>query len=170
MRDMLMRLTAAPAVVIAGLVAGATFGIWQGYNEAAYTAAAFVEVHQGAVRGLNVLLPVMGLVAIVMTAVQAFLARRRPTLWGYLAAAVLLVAAGLITRLFNQPINDIVTGWGANGPGADWQTLRDTWWTWHVVRTLLSGLAFAALTVTTLLDGAIEVGAPPISTTAPARS
>ena len=50
--------TCIPAIwVLISLVAGSMFGIWRGYDPALYAPATFVEVHQGAVRGLNTLLP-----------------------------------------------------------------------------------------------------------------
>lgn len=122
------------SIVVASLLIGAMFGIWRGYDPAFYSPATFVEVHQGAVRGLNFLLPAMGLVAIAMAATLAFLARRRrPVFWRYTAAAAALAVAGIITRFGNQPLNDVVMGWGTTPPEG-WETLRDTWWSWHLAR------------------------------------
>ena len=128
------------SMVFVSLVVGAMFGIWRGYDPALYSAATFVDVHQGAVRGLNDLLPAMGLASIAMIAVLAFLARKRPRVpWRYAAAAAALAVAGIVTRFGNQPINDIVMGWGASPPEG-WEALRDTWWNWHLTR-LSAGFA-----------------------------
>jgi len=58
------------------LVAGSTFGIWRGYDPATWPAETFVTVHQGTVRGLNILLPVMGFATLLGTLVLAI--RRSP--------------------------------------------------------------------------------------------
>lgn len=52
---------------------------------------------------------------------------------------LLLVAAGLITRFGNQPINAVIMTWGAVPPDG-WQMIRDTWWNWHLAR-LAAGIA-----------------------------
>jgi len=137
----------ALGLLLISLVAGAMFGIWRGYDPATYTPATFVEMHQGAVRGLNTLLPAIGLVAIVATLALAWLGRGRPqVLWLYLAAAAAMATAALITRFGNQPINDVVMGWSTVPPDG-WQTVRDTWWNWHLAR-LAAGIAAELLLIT----------------------
>lgn len=134
-------------ILIISLVAGSIFGIWRGYNPAAYSAATFLEVHQGAVRGLNVILPAMGFSAIVATALLAVLARRSGiSLSLYLMALVAMVAAGLITRFLNQPINAEVARWTLETMPANWGELRDAWWRWHLARLGFS-IAGAALLI-----------------------
>ena len=122
-------------LLLAGLLAGSMFGIRFGYDVTRYSPGTFVEVHQGAVRGLNTLLPLMGLAAIILAVGLAVLARQRPTVLAlYAVAALCLIAAGLITRFLNQPINETVMGWSATTLPADWTQLRDSWWTWHAAR------------------------------------
>lgn len=125
----------ALALVLLGLVAGSMFGIWRGYATTNYSPGTFVEVHQGAVRGLNTLLPAMALVALGLVIVLAIIARSRPAVLGlYLATAMAIVAGGIITRLLNQPINDQVMTWTPATIPNNWATLRDSWWTWHQIR------------------------------------
>jgi hypothetical protein len=52
------------------------------------------------------------------------------------AASSGFLAAGLITRFLNQPINAIVMAWLPAAPPADWTDLRDSWRHWHVVRLM----------------------------------
>jgi hypothetical protein len=49
-----------------------------------------------------------------------------------------MVAGGLVTRFFNQPINAQVVTWTIDSLPADWADLRATWWKWHLIRTALS--------------------------------
>ncbi len=143
------------AAFMLSLVAGATFGIWRGYNPLAYSAETFLTVHQGAVRGLNALLPGVAFVAMIATVILAFLARgRQPVLWVYIATLALMVAAGLITRFLNQPINAQVMTWNLDSMPVTWTALRDEWWNWHVARTMISMAAIAVLFVAVMLDRA----------------
>jgi uncharacterized membrane protein len=139
-------------LLVLALLAGTTFGIWLGYDPADLSATSYVEQQQAAIRGLNTILPAMGAVCIMLTAVLAVLARRRPLERGLLVAAVLcLLFAAVVTRLGNQPINALVMTWSANAVPARWTALRDTWWRWHLVRTVAVVAGFA-LTLFASLD------------------
>lgn len=141
------------SLLLVGLLAGSMYGIWFGYDITRYSPATFVEVHQGAVRGLNTMLPLMGLAAIVLVVVLALLARQRPAVLAlYALAALGLVAAGLITRFLNQPINASVMEWSATALPADWQALRDSWWNWHAVRLGATSLALLLLIAAIFTD------------------
>ncbi len=71
-----------------------------------------MEQHHGVVRGLNVLIPVLAACTILLTLFSAWLQRTwRGQLMLLLLATVFLVAAGLVTRFGNQPINAIVDMW-----------------------------------------------------------
>ena len=123
------------ALMLLGLVAGSMFGIWRGYDLAQYTPQAFVEVHQGAVRGLNVLLPAMALGTLVLVVILAVFARDRGAVLSlYIIAALGIVAAGLVTRFLNQPINAEIMNWSAASLPSNWQSIRDNWWNWHQLR------------------------------------
>lgn len=138
-------------LLVLALLVGAMFGILAGYDPRSLSASAFVEQHQNAVRGLNVLLPVMGAVCILLTLALAVMAKDDTRARYLLAAsAVCLIAAGLITRFGNQPINAIVMTWSPRTPPASWMELRDTWWQWHVARTF-AGIAGLALTLSAVL-------------------
>ena len=133
------------SLLLTSLLVGTMFGIWLGFNPAALSASAYVELQQNAIRALNLSLPVLGLVCIVLTASLAVLIKHdQRTRYLLVAAVVCLVAAGLITRFANQPINAVVITWSPQAPAANWAELRDTWWYWHVVRTI-AGVAALAL-------------------------
>lgn len=138
-------------LLVLALLVGAMFGVLMGADPRPLSVTAWVEQHQNAVRGLNVLLPVMGAICIVLTLALAFLAkddRRVRTLLA--ASAILLIAAALITRFGNQPINALVMTWTPQAPPANWAELRDQWWRLHVVRTL-AGIGALALTLLAVL-------------------
>lgn len=139
------------AILLIALIAGSTFGIWQGYNPTPYSRDTFLEVHRGAVQGLNTLLPLMGLATMILTLVLTLRSNRRVALRGlYWSTLALLVLAGLITRFANQPINAMVIAWTADTVPGKWTEIRDNWWFWHTVRTLVSIAALAGLVTATL--------------------
>lgn len=133
------------SLLLTSLLVGTMFGIWLGFNPAALTATAYVEMQQNAIRALNVSLPVLGFVCIFLTAALAVLTKHnKRTRYLLVAVIICLVAAGLITRFANQPINAVVITWSPQAPAANWTELRDTWWYWHVLRTI-AGVAALAL-------------------------
>lgn len=124
-------------IMIIALMAGTVFGIWLGYNPAEYSSSTFVEQQQAAIRALNVTLPVLGAIAILLTIISAYLARASSnTLYLLLTTILFLLVAALVTRFGNQPINAIVITWSIQAPPENWTTLRDSWWQWHIIRTL----------------------------------
>lgn len=132
------------SLFLTALLVGTMFGIWLGFNPAALSSSAFVEMQQNAIRALNVSLPVLGLVCIVLTATLAALTKTdKRARWLLVIAALCLAAAGLITRFANQPINAVVMSWSAQAPASNWAELRDTWWHWHTLRTAVATTGFA---------------------------
>lgn len=141
------------AALFFAMVAGSVFGIWRGYDPTGFTATTFVEMHQGAVRGLNVLLPGLAFASIILTFTLSWLARGKGVaFWLYLWALLLMICGGVVTRFFNQPINAEVMSWTAGSVPANWMNLRATWWNWHVLRTGLSVCSFALLLAAIILD------------------
>jgi hypothetical protein len=132
------------SLFLTALLVGTMFGIWLGFNPAALSSSAFVEMQQNAIRALNVSMPVLGFVCILLTAMLAVLTKTdKRARWLLAMAAVCLAAAGLITRFGNQPINAVVMSWTAQAPAGNWAELRDTWWQWHTLRTLVAMAGFA---------------------------
>jgi uncharacterized membrane protein len=132
------------SLLLTALLVGSMFGVWLGFDPAALSFSAYVEMQQNAIRALNVSLPVLGLVCIVLTATLAALTKADKRARLLLVVAVLcLAAAGLITRFANQPINAIVMSWSAQEPASNWAELRDTWWHWHTLRTVVAITGFA---------------------------
>lgn len=133
-------------IVTAGLVAGILFGIWIGYNPLSLSAPTYVEQQQSVIKSLNTIMPILGLVVIILTILSAFMQKENQTVFIFLlVAAVLLIISGLVTRFGNQPINSIVMTWDKVDFPKDWYELRAKWWSWHIVRTISSLLAFCLI-------------------------
>jgi exosortase/archaeosortase len=131
-------------IMLAAVVAGSVFGIWAGYNPEALSFNAYIEQQQNAINGLNILMPVLGLLTIILTAVSAFMQRQnKPVITILLCAVVFFVASGLITKFGNQRINTIVMTWDMASVPDNWTELRDSWWSFHIMRmcTSIAGLA-----------------------------
>ncbi len=138
-------------LLFAGLLAGAMFAVFLMMRPAGLDAATYVLQQQNAVRAFNNIMPLLGGLAVVLTLAAALAAgenRARTVL--LVAAALCLIAAGLITRFLNQPINAVVMTWSAQAPPADWTMLRDEWWRWHLVR-LACALTALALVIAAVL-------------------
>ena len=138
-------------LLLVALVAGTTFGIWIGYDPAGLSAATWLEQQQHAIRALNALMPTLGALCIVLTLALAVMTRRSPRARYLLVAALLcLVAAGVVTRFGNQPINVQVMSWTAQTLPQNWTQFRDWWWQWHVVRTVAAVAALCLLIMAVL--------------------
>lgn len=139
------------SLLLGSLVAGTMFGIWLGYNPAGLAAVTYVAQQQQAIRALNVTMPALGGLTILLTIMAAMFARDdRARFTLLVAAAVCFMAAGLITRFLNQPINAIVMTWSVDAPPANWVELRDDWWRWHVLR-LVAGIGGLCLLIAAAL-------------------
>lgn len=139
-------------VLLAALVVGAMFGIWLLFNPAGLAAGAYITLQQQGIRRLNRVMPMLGAATILLTILAAVLGRHHSTRFGLLVGTVVcFVASGLITRFLNQPINAIVTTWHPDAPPANWTSVRDEWWRWHLVR-LLAGLSGLAMLIAATLQ------------------
>ena len=139
--DVIRAVAFAGLVLVDGTVAMVLFALLAGLGTACFRPATYA------------LLPGLALVSIVLTLVLTWRARaRRMVFWLYVAAFLLMVAGGVVTRVFNQPINAQVMSWTAESFPANWADLRATWWNWHVLRTGFSVLGFALLLAAIILD------------------
>ena len=141
------------SLLLTSLLVGTMFGIWLGFDPAALTAQAYVEMQQNAIRALNISLPALGLICILLTAALAVLVKDdKRVRYLLVAATICLAIAGATTRFGNQPINAVVMTWSPEAPAANWTELRDTWWHWHVLRTV-SGVGALVLAILAALGG-----------------
>jgi uncharacterized membrane protein len=141
-------------LMLAALVVGAMFSVWLVFNPSGLNASLYVALQQQGIRTLNTAMPALGAATVLATLAAAVLGRDdRMRLALLVAALVCFVAAGLVTRFLNQPINAIVITWSSDAPPASWMHLRDEWWRWHLIR-LVAGLGgLSLLIVATLKRG-----------------
>ncbi len=150
------------SMLAAMVVVGTVFGIWFGFAPHSLSPAGYVEMQQQMIRALNVKMPLLGGVTIALTAGCAYLARKdRRALWLLGTAAAFFVVMGLVTRFLNQPINAIVIGWTPSAPPPEWEALRDSWWRYHMVRTIAGVVGFSLLAAGLLRSRSTQEGTPP---------
>lgn len=141
-------------IIFAALIAGGMFVIWVGYDPASLSPATYVEQQQNAIRALNVVMPVLGAIAIALTLVSAFLQRKDKTVFVLLVvASVFLIISGLVTLFGNQPINALVMTWDVARPPANWTELREQWWGFHRLRTICGLIALTLITWASIHPG-----------------
>jgi hypothetical protein len=136
-------------LILVGVVSGILIGILLGYNPKTLSSGSYLEQQQNAIKALNTLMPILGLIAIILTLISAFL-QRQNNLITLLIAAGLLIASGIITRFGNQPINSIVMTWDYKTIPQNWIGLRDQWWNFHKMRTLTSFVSFCLIVWTVI--------------------
>jgi len=150
-------------VLSAALLVGAMFDTWLRGDTTDLSPSAYVQHQQRSIRALNVAMPVLGIAVALLTLVAAIFTRDNPRKRLLLVVATCcFVVAGVVTRLLNQPINAIVMTWSPDSPPENWSALRDEWWQWHVLRTLLGICGLSSLIV-----AAITAGRATDSTTRP---
>ena len=133
-------------MLMAGLVAGTLFGRWIGYNPKNLSVNSYVESQQGAIKALNTLMPVLGLLTIILTVISAILQKQKHFVFiTLIIAAGFLLLSGLITKFGNQPINTVVMTWSKATVPINWSELRDKWWLLHKWRTLTTFISFCLI-------------------------
>jgi hypothetical protein len=133
-------------LLMAGLVAGTLFGIWIGYNPKNLSVNTYVEYQQGAIKALNTLMPILGLISVILTVIAAILQKQDQFVFVILIiASGFLIISGLITKFGNQPINSIVMTWSKDSIPTNWSDLRDKWWLLHKLRTLTAFISFCLI-------------------------
>ncbi len=139
---MLLKSARGVNLFLTGLVAGILVSFWmveqalRGLAGPLYTA-----VHQPVNRVFGpVMPPLMTLAIFSGLAVLVLLARAYKTrVFALIAIGTLCsFAVAMSSLLVNVPINQEVLTWSPAALPADWVQLRDRWWVWHIVRTIVS--------------------------------
>ncbi len=92
-------------------------------------------------------------IATLVTLVSAYIYRNNASIMvTLLLAAAFLIACITITRFGIRPIDDKVLSWTTSSIPANWTTLRDKWWSLHIMRTIaeLAALGILVWTVSKL--------------------
>ena len=129
-------------LILAALLAGASFGIWVGLNPTAYSPATYLEQQQHLVRSLNALMVSLVVAATLVTIASAYLQRRNKSDFVMLLiAAACFTSCIFISRFGNLPIQNEMLTWRADALPDNWTSLRDQWWSFHIMRTIAELIA-----------------------------
>ncbi|MDB5014791.1 MAG: hypothetical protein JWQ25_2993 [Daejeonella sp.] len=138
-------------IILVALLAGTSFGIWMGLNPMNYSASTYIEQQQHLVRSLQTLLVSLVIITTLVTIASAFLQQKNKNVFiALLVAALFLLSCIFITRLGNLPIQTEMLTWNANSFPENWTTLRDQWWTFHIMRTIAELIALALVVWTSV--------------------
>lgn len=131
-------------IILAALLAGTSFGIWIGLNPAGYSPATYLEQQQHLVRSLNTLMVFMVIAATLVTLASAYLQRKDKSVFVLLLIAAACFASCIfISRFGNLPIQNEILTWNAAALPDNWTSLRDQWWSLHIMRTIAELVALA---------------------------
>lgn len=136
-------------IILAALLAGASFGILVGFNPMHYSASTYIEQQKNLVLSLNTLMVSLVIITTLVTIVSAFLQRKNKTVFiTLLVAAAFFASCIFISRLGNLPIQNEMLTWNANSIPGNWTMFREKWWSFHIMRTVaeLIALVFVAWT------------------------
>lgn len=137
-------------LILAALLAGTSFGIWMGLNPNNYTPATYLEQQQQLIQSLNALMVSLVVAATIVTIISAFLQRNDKAVFiTLILAAAFFASCIFISRFGNLPIQTEMQNWKIESLPDNWTSLRDKWWTLHIVRTVAELIALALVTWTT---------------------
>jgi hypothetical protein len=131
------------------LVAGVFWGTWFSLARSmrSITPETFLEVGQIMISNLGLPMSILMPIALLSTLPVLFWLYRQKSMLAFsltLFGFALFVVALAITLLVNVPIDNLIRQWTIQSLPSDWETIRDRWEFYHVLRTFVSvvGLGF----------------------------
>jgi len=146
---MIMSIIRFVNIILAALLAGASFGIWVGFNPLNLSPSTYIEQQQHTLRALNAVMISLVIGASAITILSAFLQRNnRLVFFTLLIAAAFFITCIFISGFGNQPINTVIMSWTTGSFPANWFELRNKWWSFHIMRTIAELIALCLVTLT----------------------
>lgn len=137
-------------LILAALLAGTSFGIWVGLNPDNYSPSTYLEQQQQLVQSLNTLMVSLVIAATIVTIISAFLQRENKTTFiTLIIAAAFFASCIFISRFGNLPIQTEMLNWKIDTLPDNWTSLRNEWWTLHIIRTIVELIALTLVAWTT---------------------
>jgi uncharacterized membrane protein len=143
------------AVFASAIITGGQYVVSFDYSTAGMHASFYTEKMQYAIHHIGTPLFAMLTTATLLNLITAFLYRGdRRTFYLLIGSTACFLAGGLITKLGNIPLLDLIDTWSVSGPPADWKEIADRWYLFHSVRfgIDLVGLFMAVLSTFTRRD------------------
>jgi uncharacterized membrane protein len=139
-------------LTLAALVVGTMFAVWQLVRPGDVEAGEALLLMHRLIRTFNSLIPILGLSTIIAILLSCWLAREEAERVRLLTGAALcFIAAGLITRFLNQPLNARMLEWSPAALPPDWAVQWDQWKRWHLLRLGAGAVGYGLLAAAALL-------------------
>ena len=140
-------------ILLAALLAGASFGIWMGFNPENYSAATYLEQQVNLVQSLHTLMVTMVILATLTSLIVAYLQRHiKYVCISMIAAAGFFASCIFISRFGNLPIQTEMLSWRIDTIPDNWTVLRDKWWSLHIMRTIAELMALILVASTNVIN------------------
>ncbi len=134
-------------IILAALLAGISLGIWFGFNPLHLSQLTYLEQQQNTIRSLKALMISLVVVATFITVISAYIQRKNKIISICLMiAALCFITCIIITKFGNLPIDNIVMSWTADTMPNNWMEFRDSWWSFHIMRTIAELVALFLVT------------------------
>ena len=138
-------------IILVGLLAGTSFGIWIGLNPMTYSVSTYIEQQQHLVNSLNTLMISLVILATLITIVSAYFQIQNKSVFiALLIVAAFLASCIFISRFGNSPIQKEILTWNVGHVPSNWTILRDKWWSFHILRTIAELSAFVLIAWTSV--------------------
>lgn len=141
------------SLFLAGMLAGAEFLVRYGVRGplAELEDRAHIQLRQGLIRTLRVLVPSIAVPALVTAVATALVEGFSAGLVLRCAGVFFLLIWLLVTIFGTVPINAAVFEWRPDAPPRNWKALVDRWERLNTVRTWAAFVAFVALLIAAAL-------------------
>ncbi|MBX3241369.1 MAG: DUF1772 domain-containing protein [Chitinophagaceae bacterium] len=128
-----------------------------GFNPTNFSASTYIEQQQNLVHSLNTLMIILVVAAAITTLISAYLQRKnKPALVALLLAAAFFISCMVITRFGNVPLQEEMLKWTTDTLPENWTTLRDKWWSLHIMRTVVELIALVLVTWTIVQNKTVK--------------
>lgn len=143
----LRQIVSIGSTILIGLIAGLLLGTgMEAYTARSLPEASWTMHFQLEDALFAKAMPPFFLITLVALSVTAALTQGAAR-WFFTASASLTLAVLVITVGFEVPINKQIHSWTPGAAPVDWSSLRDRWLSNHLIRTIVSVLAFVCSVV-----------------------
>jgi uncharacterized membrane protein len=135
------------AVLLVGLIAGLMVGTGiEQHSLRALNASAWVTEHQVMDAAFRVVMKPFWsgtVLVLIIVAIES----RRSSKWLFGVAALLMILSLVVTVGVEGSMNQAIAKWDPSAPPANWAEIRESWLSFHRLRTGLGIVAFLCATV-----------------------
>jgi uncharacterized membrane protein len=136
------------------MVTGIFWGTWFSLSRSmeVFSAAEFIHIGKTIIQNLAVPMRIIMPSCIVFIFLSAWFYPQKKSLGFYfcITSSILIMTSLLITLLIEVPIDNQIKEWTPETVPADWETIRNRWEFFHMLRTFISLASFAFFTLSVM--------------------